>query len=158
MEVTQVMEEKEMFELETISDKETHVLCVKDYDVQLAKVQEILEDHPVFKITNDEEKKQAKAIRASFNKAVKAIDRRRIDDIADFTSSFTEQCKTLAGLLDERQKAFGEEINAYEESQKAVANETVVKKITATLKYTDPKITDKLIKFAQTNNCELVIK
>ena len=152
------MEEKEMFELETISDRETHVLCVKDYDIQLAKVQKILEDHPVFEITNDEEKKAAKAIRSSFNKAVKAIDRRRIDDINEFTESFSEQCKSLALLLDERQKEFGEKINAYEEANKVVVGDTALKKITATVKYTDPKITEKLRKFCVTNGCELVIK
>lgn len=152
------MEEKEMFELETISDKETNVLCVKDYDIQVAKVQKILEQHPVFEITNDDEKKDAKAIRASFNKAIRAIDRRRIDDIAEFTSSFDIQCKAIANMLDERQKAFGEKINAYEAAQKAVVGETAVKKITATVKYTDAKITEKLRKFCITNNCELVIK
>ena len=152
-------EEKEMFEIETISDKETKVLCVKDFDVTLAKAKEILDSHPVFEILTDEDKKAAKALRASFNKVVKAIDRRRIDDVEDFTAQFTEQCNTIKAMFDEHQKELGAQISAYEEAHKdvVVAGATVTK-FTATLKFTDPKVKDKLTKFAIANGCELTIK
>lgn len=151
-------EEKEMFELETISDKTTNVLCVKDFEKQLALAQKILEDHPVFEILTDDDKKEAKAIRASLNKVVKAVDRRRIDDIADYTNAFSEQCKQISALFDARQKEFGEKINAYEDAHKAVVGVAAPTKITATLKYTDPKITKLLTDFATKHGCELVIK
>lgn len=152
-------EEEIKFELDTVADKTTGVLAVSSYENTLAVAKKILEEHPVFEIANDDDKKVAKNLRASFNKIVKAIDRRRIDTIADFTTEFTEQCNNIKNLFDDAQKALGEKISAYEEAQKAAVVEAAkVTKFTATLKFTDPKVVDKLTKFAQTNNCELVIK
>lgn len=152
-------EEEIKFELDTVSDRATGLLAVSDYETTLAVTQKILDEHPVFEIATDDDKKAAKALRSSFNKVVKAIDRRRIDTIADFTTEFTEQCNTIKNMFDERQKVLGEKISAYEEAQKTVAVEGAkVTKYTATLKFTDPKIVDKLTVFAQKNGCELVIK
>jgi len=152
-------EEELKFELDTVSDRNTGVLAVADYDNTLALAKRILEEHPVFEITNDDDKKVAKNLRASFNKIVKSIDRRRIDTVADFTTDFTEQCNNIKVLFDDAQKALGERINAYEEAQKTVAVEGAkVTKYTATLKFTDPKVVDKLTAFAQKYGCELTIK
>lgn len=147
------------FELVTVNDKETKVLKVLDFEKTLAKAQEIVSSANLV-ITNDDDKKLAKETRATFNKIVKAIDRKRIDDSTDFVSRFIEECNAIKQVFDDAQKKLGEEITAYEEAHKVVVVESneAAKKYTATLKFTDPKVVDKLTKFATTNGCELTIK
>ena len=152
-------EEEIKFELDTVSDRSTGVLKVNDYESTLELAKHILDVHPVFEILTDADKKEAKALRATYNKIVKEIDRRRIDTIADFTTEFREQCNSIKELFDNAQKELGQRILAYEEEHKAAVVEgDKVTKYTATLKFTDPKLVDKLTQFAQKYGCELVIK
>lgn len=147
------------FELVTINDKVNNVLKVKDFEKTLQTAKDIVASANLV-ITNDADKKLAKETRATFNKVVKAIDRKRIDDTNDFISQFNDECNQIKSIFDEAQKKLGEDINAYEEAHKVVVVEsaTTSKTYVATLKFSDPKIVDKLTKFAQTNGCELSIK
>lgn len=154
-------EEKNLFELDTVVDKEKGVIAIQGgYEQTLALVNSILNAHPVFEILNDEDKKKAKELRADFNKCVKAVDRRRIDSIEDFTLEFTEQCNAIKGILDARRLEFDEKIKAYEDAQKIVVadNTVATKKYVATIKFTDEKLVKKLTDFCSKNNCELSIK
>ena len=148
------------FELETISSKEGGLQIQGGYESTLAVVYKILELYPAFEITNDTEKKQAKELRATFKKCVDSIDRTRIDSIADYTATFTNQCNTLKALFEERRLEFDRNIKEYEASQKAVLGtaSASVKKYTATIKFTDEKLIEKIKNFCIENGCELVIK
>lgn len=151
--------EETVFELETISNREDGVLMVKDFANTYATAQKIIEEHPIVTIETDEQKKIAKATRATLNKIVKAIDRKRIDTLNDFGYAFEEQCNCIKTLFDNHASALGEKIKEYEESQKLAVSETAKQKvITATLKFYDEKIIKKLTDFAQKNGCELSIK
>ena len=150
-----------VFELETISNRETGTLVVKDFDATYALAEKIIAEHPIVKIENDEVKKQIKATRATFNKIVKAIDRKRIDTLAEFGFEFEAQCNLIKQVFDKHQAKMGEVIKEYEDSQKLVVSEGETAKpkvITATLKFYDEKIVKKLTDFAQKNGCELSIK
>lgn len=154
-------EEKiEKFELDTIVDVEHGVLEIKGgFENTIALATEIINQNPVFEIQNDSDKKRAKEIRASLNKVVKAIDRRRIDTITDFTTQFTTNCNAVKKLFEDRAAEFAQVINAYEESQKVVVGGTdTIKKYTATIKFTDEKLKKKLTDFCTKYGCELTIK
>jgi len=147
------MEEK--FEIDLVNNND--VIELKNYEKTLEIANEILGEYQAFKIENDDELKIAKEKRAKLNKVVSMIDRRRIDTINDFTSLYVNQCKSLTELFDKRQKEIGIEINKYIESKK----ESVVSKpkvITATVKFYDEKVVDKLSNFCSKNNCELSVK
>ena len=147
------------FELEVISDRENGILKVSDYEENLKNAREILALYPIIDIENDEQKKVYKTVRATFNKFVKAIDRKRIDTVSDYCITFEEQCNEIKNLFDDAQKAMGEKIKEYEDKQKVVvADTTATTKYTATLKFTDEKIIKKLQDFAIKNGCELTIK
>jgi len=147
-----------MFELETVSDKENGVLIVKDFEENLNNVKEVLSAYDVIEINNDEEKADFKKTRATFNKIIKAIDRKRIDTIADYCNTFEEQCNAIKELFDMAQLKIAEKVKEYEEKQKlATANGNATKYV-ATLKFTDEKIIKKLQDFAVKNGCELTIK
>lgn len=147
------------FELEVISDREKGILKVSDYEENLKNAREILALYPIIDIENDEQKKVYKTVRATFNKFVKAIDRKRIDTVSDYCITFEEQCNEIKNLFDDAQKAIGEKVKEYEDKQKVVvADTTATTKYTATLKFTDEKIIKKLQDFAIKNGCELTIK
>ena len=151
--------ETKTFALETIADKENGVLVVKDYEENLKLVTEFLAVYSDIVITNDVEKKAFKEKRAELNKVVKAIDRKRIDTVADYVSDFEAQCKVFHDLFDNAQKAIGEKVKEYEDKQKvAIENAASITKYTATLKFTDESIIKKLQEFAVKNGCELTIK
>ena len=147
------------FELETISDRENGVLKVRDFEKNYELVANALAVYQNFDIRTDEEKKDYKAKRAELNKIVKAIDRKRIDTVADYCTEFEYQCNTIKDLFDCAQRVIGEKVKAYEDSQKvALENGKGTIKYTATLKFTDEKIIKKLQDFAVKNGCELTIK
>jgi len=147
------------FELEVISDRENGILKVSDYEENLKNAREILALYPIIDIENDEQKKVYKTVRSTFNKFVKAIDRKRIDTVSDYCITFEQQCNEIKNLFDDAQKAMGEKIKEYEDKQKVVvADTTATTKYTATLKFTDEKIIKKLQDFAIKNGCELTIK
>lgn len=154
-------EEKELvFELDTVASKDEG-LCIRGgYEKTLALVKDILVAHPSYDITNDAEKKQAKETRATLKKCIDAIDRTRIDAVADYTKAFTDQCNEIKALFEERRKEFDTKIKTYEESQKVVVADTTKagKKYTATIKFTDEKLVKKLTDFCAKNGCELTIK
>lgn len=143
------------FELVSVENEGT--LEIGSYELFLESIKNYIASNKVFLIQDKADLKLAKETRADINKKIKAIDRFRIDSIEDFVSLFAEQCKTITALLNEHQKAFGEAIKTYEESQKA---STIAKPkvITATVKFYDAKIIEKLQQFAQENGCELTIK
>ena len=149
------MEQEKTFELVSVENEGT--LEINSYEVFLEGVKNYIASNKVFLIQDKGDLKLAKETRAEINKKIKAIDRFRIDSIDDFVSLFASQCKEVTTLLNEHQKAFGEAIKTYEESQKA---STIVKPkvITATLKFYDSKVIEKLQVFAQENGCELTIK
>jgi len=159
------MDEKELsidsFELDTVADKKTGTLAVKNRDETLATVQAIL-NSPAYQvpiITNDKENKEAKEKRATLNKAIKEIDRRRIDTIAEFTQDFADDCNLIKEAFSERERGFKAAIDGYVASQKVEAVEIASgKKYVATIKFTDEKIIEKLKTFCEKNKCDLVIK
>lgn len=155
------MEEKEVkFELEVVSDKASGVLKLGDYDKSLQLANEILANNPVFAIENDNDKKIAKDIRARLNKVADQVSRVRIDSVDEFTREFTNQCKEIADKFKARANEFGEVIKPYEEAQKVVAGESVLKPkvITCVVKFYDEKILKKLADFCTKNGCELSVK
>lgn len=149
------MEQEKSFELVSFNNKGT--LEIFSYEVLLEGVKNYIASNKVFLIQDKADLKLAKETRAEINKKIKAIDRFRIDSIDDFVCLFASQCKEITSLLNEQQKAFGEAIKTYEEQQKT---STIAKPkvITATVKFYDPKIIEKLQQFATENNCELTIK
>jgi hypothetical protein len=152
-------EKIETFELETISNRSTGVLAVKDFGKTLDTAKRIIEQYPVPTIENDAQKKDAKAVRATLNKIVKAIDRKRIDTVNDYTTEFEDSCNQIKTLFDERQAEFGKAISEYEDSQKTVIGAaTDIKKFTATIKFTDGTLIEKLKNFCTKHGCELTIK
>ena len=150
------MEQEKTFELVSIENEGT--LEIGSYEIFLEGVKNYIASNKVFLIQDKADLKLAKETRAEINKKIKAIDRFRIDSIDDFVSLFATQCKTITSLLDEQQKAFGAAIKEYEEQQKAVSTLNKPKVITATLKFYDEKVLEKLTQFAQENGCELTIK
>lgn len=146
------------FELDVVSDKKTGLIAVKDKEHVWEIAKELVSRTPVFIIEDKEGLKKAKGWHADINAIIKGIDRKRIDTIEDFTSDFANDCNELKEFLVQHLALIKEEIKTYEDKQKAVLGTTAVKKFTATLKFTDPKVVDKLTKFAQQNGCELVIK
>ena len=143
------------FELVSVENEGT--LEIGSYELFLESIKNYIASNKVFLIQDKADLKLAKETRADINKKIKAIDRFRIDSIEDFVSLFAEQCKTITALLNEHQKAFGEAIKTYEDQQKS---STIAKPkvITATVKFYDAKIIEKLQQFAQENGCELTIK
>ena len=155
------MEEKEVkFELEVVNDKERGVLKLGDYEKSLKVADEILAKNPVFVIEDDESKKLAKDTRARFNKVAEQVNRVRIDSVDEFTREFTNQCKEIADKFKARANEFGEVIKPYEEAQKVVAGESVLKPkvITCVVKFYDEKVLKKLADFCTKNGCELSVK
>lgn len=154
------MSEKiDAFELDTISDRKTGVLAIKDFDATLQTARTIVAENPVPVIENDVQKKEAKAFRATLNKVIKAIDRRRIDTVADYTSDFEESCKQIKAVFVELEEGYKAEIERYEKSQELASVEAeVARKYVATVKFTDPKLVKKLTDFCAKNGCELTIK
>lgn len=155
------MEEKEVkFELEVVSDKASGVLKLGDYDKSLQLANEILANNPVFAIENNNDKKIAKDIRARLSKVAEQVNRVRIDSVDEFTREFTNQCKEIADKFKARADEFGEVIKPYEEAQKVVAGESVLKPkvITCVVKFYDEKILKKLADFCTKNGCELSVK
>lgn len=149
------VEQEKTFDLVSIEDEGT--LVISSYETLLEGVKNYIASNKVFLIQDKSDLTLAKKTRAEINKKIKAIDRFRIDSIEDFVSLFAEQCKTITALLNEHQEAFGEAIKTYEEQQKENTI-TKPKVITATLKFYDEKIIEKLKQFAQENGCELKIK
>lgn len=149
----------ETFELETISDRKTGVLAIRDYDATLQTARQIVAEHPVPTIENDAQKKEAKAFRAILNKVIKAIDRRRIDTVADYTSDFEDACKGIKNVFSELEQGYKAEIERYEKSLEVASVETApTTKFVATIKFTDPKLVKKLTDFCTKNGCDLSIK
>ncbi len=150
----------EKFELDVISDRQTGVIAIngKERTWEIAKA--IVAQTALFVIQDDAGKKLMKGWHADLNKIISAIDRKRIDTIADFTSDFTTECNELKDFLNEHRLKLNEEIKRYEESQKVVVatGTTTLKKYTATIKFTDEKLIKKLTDFCQKNGCELTIK
>lgn len=146
------------FELETISDKERGILTVKDYESNVALVADSLEVYQHIEIRTEDEKKDYKKKRAAINAIIKAIDRKRIDTVADYCSVFEEQCNTIKKLFDDAQQAIADKVKEWEDQQKVVAETGKGTRFTATLKFTDEKIIKKLQDFAVKNGCELTIK
>ena len=70
------------------------------------------------------------------------------------------QCKEIADKFKARANEFGEVIKPYEEAQKVVAGESVLKPkvITCVVKFYDEKILKKLADFCTKNGCELSVK
>lgn len=149
--------EFENFELEVVANSETGELYVVNDIYKL--VDTILDQHKVFIITDDAGKKKLKSWKASFNKIVKAIDRRRIDTIADYTTSFTNECNALKHRFESRVGEFEEELKRYEDTQReTIVEQEKARKYVATVKFYDEKIIKKLTDFCTKNGCELVIK
>lgn len=149
----------ERFELETVSDRNTGVLVVTDFQKTLEQAKQIVAEHPITAIENDAQKKEAKAFRAVLNKVIKAIDRRRIDTVADFTQQFVSDVDEIKRVFVDLEQEYKAKIEEYENAQKIVVSETAApKKYVATVKFADEKIVKKLTEFCQKNGCELTIK
>lgn len=150
------MEKKRDLSLESISNN--GVILVKNFDkLSNDTIAELEESYQVFEIKSEEQYKELKEKRVKLNHLIDNIDTRRKDVIKDATSLFNDQCKSLIGLLDARQKAIGDELKKWKDTQKEVVVDTK-NKITATIKYYDAKISKKLEDFCKKNNCELSIK
>ncbi len=142
------------FELETETNVKVKSLEVKNFDHSMKLVEEILDNNPAFEIRNDNDLKKAKSLRASLNKIIKQIDRRRIDTIDIITSDFSNQCNSLKAPLQQRANQYSEQIKSYEKSP--VINEAKVYK--ATITFTNPDMVLKLQNFCLENNLTLTIE
>lgn len=149
----------ETFEMETISDKKTGVLIVKDFDSTIETARQIVAQHPVPTIESDEQKKVAKAFRATLNKVIKAIDRRRIDTVAEYTEEFEKSCNEIKGIFTEAERSYKTAIEAYEEAQKiASVAEEPTKRYVCTIKFSDEKLIKKITEFCVKYGLEATIK
>ena len=150
----------EKFDLDVVSDKATGVIAVSGKERTWETARAIIAQTPLFVIQDDYGKKRMKGWRADIKKIIDAIDRKRIDTIADFTHDFTSECNELKELFETHRKELDEEIKRYEEAQKVVVGNvsTSAKKYTATIKFTDEKLIKKLTDFCEKNGCELTIK
>jgi len=137
------------FEIESNLGGRKADLAVKNFDKVKSTALKILELNPVFEVLNDDDKKRAKNVRTAFNNAVKAINRRRIDDVAEFTATFVNQCDELVKMFEERSKQFGEKIKAYENAQPKPT------KFEVTIKSYDPKVIEEARAWAIAHNCEV---
>jgi len=111
---------------------------------------------PVFVVTNDNEKKIAKNERAKLNNVIKAIDRERIDRVNDLASNFENDCNDIKELIKAKSLEWDKEIKGYEEQQKILVEgvaETKAQSYVITIP--NEKVLAKLIKFCETNNCQL---
>jgi vacuolar-type H+-ATPase subunit H len=143
------------FELQEITTNGE--LTVQNYEETLSNLIEILKAINVpEKITTELEKKELKNSRATLNRMIKQINERRIGIVEDFTSSFQRQCKNFVNLINEKQILIGEKVKEYEDSKKEIVVEKQ-KTITATLKFNNPNVLEKLIKFCEENLIELKV-
>ena len=116
---------------------------------------------PVFVITNDIDKKIAKNERAKLNNIVKALDRERIDRVADLVSNFENDCNDIKELIKNESVKWDKEIKSYEATQAEIIKSqgTLVEASDTTQKFiiTIPNdaVLKKLVKFCETNNCTL---
>jgi len=148
------------FELDVVADKKTGLIAVSGKDNVWAIARAIVAQATPFVIQDELGKKKMKGWRADLQKIITAIDRKRIDTIADFTSDFTSECNELKEFFTQARNLLDVEIHKYEDSQKLVvgAVATGTKKYTATIKFTDEKLIKKLTDFCEKNGCELTIK
>lgn len=141
------------FELDTLSDAKQGILQVSNYEHTKELVDNILEQYQVFEIIDEDDLQRAKQIRAILNKITKAIDRKRIDTIEDYTRDFKEQCNTLKELIDTRSKEFSANINNFNKDKKYVAEEYV-----AVVTTSDAKAFKKLQEYCVKNNLNIKVK
>ena len=152
------MEQEREFSLTSIENDGT--LLINSFEGLLLAVKAYVQENKVFAIQTKSDCTFARKQRAEINNKLEAIKRFRIDTVNDFVTEFNEQCKTIETLLDDLQKDYGNAIKAFTDSQKLVVDTNInkPKKLTATLKFYDEKIIEKLKQFAIENNCELTIK
>lgn len=131
---------------------------VGSYEEILAFINGFVEANNDLVIDDAEGFKTAKEIRAAANKTIDLIKRHRIDTIKEYVGTFEERCKNLETILDNFAKGLGKKIKAYDDAQKTVSAATAPKVITATLKFYDEKVVDKLKTFAEKHGCQLTIK
>ena len=148
------METKKSFQL-SVETKGKLTLANKNLIIEQAL--DIISEMPTTIIQDDSELKRVKEFRASCNNCIKAIDRLRIDYVADYTSEFEADCNAVKKIFEDKQKELGVAVKTYEDSKKEVVVERK-HKITATLKFYDENIIKKIKKFAEQNGCELSIK
>ena len=148
---------EDTFDLEAVNDN--GVIYINDYEKCLEIAKNIVNTYNIESITDDSDKKYAKEIGARYNKVIDVIKRVRIDTIKDLTSKFEEQCKTLSAILESREKELGSMIKEYEAKVKEEAGSVAVKKVTATIKFSDNEKTRKLITdFCTKHSLELNFK
>lgn len=152
------METKTTFEVQEIV--QDNVVTVKDYTKVFAVANDIVNAFELKEVTTDAEKKVAKDFRANCNKAVKAIDRARIDGKRAVTEAFEEQCNSLADIFERKAKEVDDMVKKYEEEQKLSLPPTPPKPkmIKAILSFYDETMVDKIKKFAEENKLGLEVK
>ena len=143
---------EEALELEIDSNPANGIVAIKNFETALAITKMILDEYQPFEIKNEDEKKNAKMLRARFNSMVKQIDRNRIDTLNEFTGSFVDKCNQLSVPLKERANEFGERIKAYE--NKMGKPEEIV----CTLKFYEPKVLNKLKDFCAKYSISITVK
>lgn len=152
-------EEKEegiAFEIDSNAKGQKSALAVKNFDETKKQAQLILDTYKVPVIQSEDDFKKAKKIRAAYNHCIKAVNDKRISTIDEFTSDFTAQCKEIADMFKAREQEFKAAITAWDEQHKIVADKQA--KITVTIKFYDPKLVEKLKKFALDHNCDFSVK
>lgn len=142
-------------------------VLIDNYAGYMAKIDEFLDNHAVFVIQNDEDKKKAKKVRAEVNAAFESLKRMRIDSVKKYVGTFEEQMKGFEAKVAAREKEFKQAIADYDASlvveaqdlgDVAVGLNVKAKTYTITIKTNDPKVVEKLKKIALDANCAIAIK
>lgn len=142
-----------LFELDTIADAKEGVIKISDYEYSKSLVDQILNNFKPFEITDNDSLKVAKEQKATFNKIIKAIDRKRIDTIDDYVATFKEQCESLKKPFEDRVEELSQKINAF--SAKTTFKPT---KYSVTVTLTDEKELNKLTEYLKKKGYEFQVK
>lgn len=150
-----MLEEKNTFEIEAlqVNTAEGTTFEIKDFDSVKETAVAICDSFITSIIQDDEANKKAKDFRAKCNKAKKQIKDLRLSTEKAVLGTFEEQAKELEAIFDKKQKEIGEVVNAYTDSKKAektLVNNSKVYQLK--LSYTNPNLTDLIVKFCQDNN------
>ena len=141
------MEKRELDLFLDVTKKEDGQYVIKDYENLLEVVKEFVSVNQPFVINNNQECRNAKEIRANYNKLKNIVKEYRITFLEYQFGQFQTQCKELETLFDVTQKAFGKEIDSYN-------GKTKIEKTTITLIYEpnekiDKEISELVLKYPQ---------
>lgn len=89
-------------------------LSIENFNETKEEAIKILNDHPVFEIKNENDKKIAKAIRGKFKEIVSDIKQKNKDDILAFSEHYDKQCAELILLFEKQDKEFEKQLSLFD--------------------------------------------